>query len=181
MSPIPFRDGDTFETFRQHTENIVQEINRLDDQYVLKTPQADLENQYIEKILFRPLVLHTDSKYIIEGTLDLAIPYEGDPILWKLRPSHWTLSPYPDIKIASDRIVFSIGSPNDRLDQARLRENVDEAVRSLANAVQELKPDVERHNREAPQRIRDAIGRKRQKAQANADAISGLGIPIKDK
>jgi hypothetical protein len=78
-------------------------------------------------------------------------------------------------------IVFSIGSPNDRLDQERLRENVDEAVRSLANGVQELKPDVERHNRDAPQRIKEAIKLKRQKAQANADAVSGLGIPIKDK
>jgi hypothetical protein len=113
--------------------------------------------------------------------LDLAIPYEGDPILWKLQPSHWTLSPYPDIEISADRIVFSIGSPDDRLDQARLRENIDEAVKSLANGVEELKPDVERHKREAPQRISDAIRRKRQKAQANADAISGLGIPIKDK
>ena len=181
MSPIPFRDGDTFETFRQQTEKIVQEINQLDDQYVLKVPQAELENQYIEKILIRPLVLHTDSKYIIKGTLNLAIPYEGDPILWKLQPSHFTLSPYPDIKISSDRIVFSIGSPNDRLDNERLRENVDEAVRSLANAVQELTPDVERHNRDAPQRIKEAIKLKRQKAQANADAVSALGIPIKDK
>lgn len=181
MSPIPFRDGDTFETFRQHTEKLVQEIDRLDDEYVLKTPQAELEDQYIKKILIRPLVLHIDAKYIIQGTLDLVIPYEGDLILWKLQPSHFTLSYYPDIKISSDQIVFSIGSPNDHLDKERLRENVDEIVRSLANAVQELKPDVEKHNRDAPQRIKDAIKRKREKAQANADAVSGLGIPIKDK
>jgi hypothetical protein len=163
------------------TEKIVQEINRLDDQYVLETPQAELEKQYIEKIFIRPLVLHTDSKYIIKGTLDLAIPYEGNPMLWKLRPSRFTLSSYPDIKISADRIVFGIGSANDRLDQARLRETVNEAVRSLANGVQELKPDVEKHNRDAPQRIKEAIKQKRQKAQANADAVSGLGIPIKDK
>ncbi len=60
----PFRNGDTFATFRNIVDSVTAEINSLDNEYVLKASQTELEEYFIEKVLIEPLVLHTDKQYI---------------------------------------------------------------------------------------------------------------------
>ena len=205
MKIYPFRDGDTFATFRNLIEQVTKEIQSLDNEYVLKASLTELEDYYINRVIIQPLVLHADQYYIenqtgiqidvshdfrravfpgeraiVQGTrLDIAIPYEGDPILWKIRPSTFSLSGYPEIEVRDDVIVFSIQFPDDSADHAKLKSDIDRQVRSLADAVQNLRRDVEKHNSFAPQTIRSAIKRKRQLAETITGAVAALGIPVK--
>lgn len=64
MKIYPFRDGDTFATFRNIIEKVTEEIQSLENEYVLKASQTELEDYYAEKVLIRPLILHTDRYYI---------------------------------------------------------------------------------------------------------------------
>ncbi len=117
MKIYPFSDGDTFARFRNLIEQVTKEIQSLDNEYVLNASLTELEDYYISKVIIEPLVLHDDQYYIenqtgtqidvshdfrqtviheeraiVQGTrLDIAIPYEGDPILWKIRPSTFSL------------------------------------------------------------------------------------------
>ena len=124
----PFSEGDTFATFRNIVDSVTTEINSLDNEYVLKASQTELEEYFIEKVLIKPLVLHSDKRYItnqsgaqidvshdfrravfpgeravVRGTrIDIAIPYEGDPMLWqidrkstRLNSSHTDISRMP--------------------------------------------------------------------------------------
>ncbi len=205
MKIYPFNDGDTFATFRNLIEKASEEIRSLDNEYVLKASQAELEDYYIDKVTIRPLVLHDDQYYIenqtgtqidvshdfrrgvfpgeraiVRGTrLDIAIPYEGDSWLWRIQPSTFSLSGYPEIEVRDDVIVFSIQFPDDSVDHNRLKSEIDRQVHSLADAVQNLKRDVENHNNSAPQTIKSAIQRKRQLAESTVGAIAALGIPVK--
>ncbi len=43
----PFREGDTFATFRNLIENVKAEINALDNEYVLKASSSELEQYFI--------------------------------------------------------------------------------------------------------------------------------------
>lgn len=46
----PFRDGDTFATFRNLQEKTIAEIEALENDYVLKASPAELEGYYVSKV-----------------------------------------------------------------------------------------------------------------------------------
>jgi hypothetical protein len=201
----PFSNGDTFATFQNIVEKVVQEIRSLNNEYILKASQTELEDYYIEKVSVEPISLHTDEYYIekqtavqidvsndsrrfilpgrtasVPGTrLDVAIPYEGDPELWKVRPSCYTLSGYPEILVRGNEIVLSISFPDDLVNQSDLKSRINRDIESLANAIQNLRSDVENHNRTAPNRVKEVLQLKRQQAETAVGAVSALGIPMK--
>ena len=179
MRLTPFRKGDTLGTFRNLVNNTVTQIESLDNAYVLGTPQEELEKKYIEKILIQPLILHYEQKYRIQGTYDVAIPYEGDSRLWNLQASTFSVTWFPEIEVLNDHIVFNIGSQGESAQT--MRERLDEIIRSLSDAVNYLKKDVERHNIDAPDRIKIGIRNKKQKAQSEKNTFDELGLSVKDK
>jgi len=205
MKICPFNDGETFNTFRNLIGEITREIQSLDNEYILKASGAELEDYYINKVIIQPLVLHDDQCYIesqegmqidishdfrqaffpgeqviVPGTrLDIAIPYEGDFELWRIRPSTFSLSGYPEIEVRDDVIVFSIQFPDDSVNHDRLKSDIDRQINSLASAVRNLERDVQNHNNSAPQAIKSALQRKRQLAESTMGAIAALGISMK--
>ena len=205
MKFYPFRDGDTFATFRNIIEKVTKEVQSLENDYVLKASQAELEDYYIEKALIRPLILHADQYYIesqagtkidvshdfrravfpgeramVQGTrLDIAIPYEGDPILWRIQASTFSVSGYPEIEVRDNEIVMTVSFPDDSIDPTKMKSDIDRQISSLAGAVNNLKRDVENHNKSAPGTVKSTIQRKRQLAESTVGAVAKLGIPIK--
>jgi hypothetical protein len=203
----PFRDGDTFSTFRHLIENVTGEINALDNEYVLKASPTELEQHFVEKVLIDPLVLHSDERYIkdqtgtqidvshhfdrfvipgeraiVKGTkLDIAIPFEGDSMLWRISASTFSMSGYPDIEIRSNEIIFTVSFPDDSAVPDKLRADIERYIESLVDAVGYLKNDVDNHNKSAPNIIRQALERKRNLAQSAVGAVAALGIPIKKR
>lgn len=208
MSFTPFSDGDTFSTFRGHMEKLTQEIRGLENSYVLRTSPTELEQFYLNKALIRPLVLDVDGYHIedersiqvdarrdpnrfffpgdrpyhIPGTqLTIAIPFEGDPLLWKIRASTYSLSGYPEINLRGNVLLLAHQFADDAANPTKLKEEIDRQVASLKNAVENLRRDVEQHNASAPGTIRAELERKRQQAQSASGAVSAIGIPIKRK
>lgn len=201
----PFRDGDTFSTFQNIVEKVVAEINSVSNEYVLKASPTELEQYYIEKVLIAPLVLHSDDRYIknqtgtqidvshefmravfpgeraiVNGTkIDIAIPFEGDPVLWRVRPSTFSLSGYPDLEIRNSEVVFSVSFPDDSAEPDRLRSDIERSINALVDAVGNLKRNIDNHNNSAPNAIRQALDRKRELAKSAIGAVAALGIPMK--
>jgi hypothetical protein len=64
----PFSNGDTFATFQNIVEKVVQEIRSLNNEYILKASQTELEDYYIEKVSVEPISLHIDEYYIEKQT-----------------------------------------------------------------------------------------------------------------
>jgi hypothetical protein len=205
MKISPFTDGDAFATFRNLVENVTREIQSLENEYVLKDSQAELEDYYLAKVIIQPLLLHSEQYHIenqtgaqidvsddfrravfpgeraiVRGTrLDIAIPYEGDAGLWRIRPSTFSLSGHPDLEVRDEAIVFSVSFPDDSADPVRLKSEIDRSLRSFVDAVQSLNRDIDNHNRSAPETVRSALQRKRQQAESTTGAVAALGIPIK--
>ena len=201
----PFRDGDTHDTFRNIIERVTKEIQSLENDYMLKASQAELEDYYVEKVLIRPLILHKDQYYIVnqagtkidvshdfrravfpgekaivQGTrLDIAIPYEGDSDLWRIRASTFSLSGYPEIEVRDNEIILTVSFPDDSPDPTKMKSDIDRQISSLAKAVNYLSRDVENHNKSALGSVKSAIQRKRQLAESTVGAVAKLGIPIK--
>src|SRR5512141_1502405 len=60
----PFREGDTYSTFRNLVDAVTKEISALENEYVLKSSPTELEKFYIDKVVIDPLVLHPEERYI---------------------------------------------------------------------------------------------------------------------
>jgi hypothetical protein len=205
MKILPFSEGDTFAIFHNRIEMVKQEIESLDNDYVLKASVTELEEYFLDKVRIEPLTLHSDQYYIenkegtkidvshhidrfvfpgeraiVQGTrLNIAIPYEGNQFLWRVRPSTFSLSSYPEIEIREDSIMFAYSFPDDTADSQRIKADIDSRVRSLSNAVENLRQDVENHNKSAPAIIKSALEQKRAKALSVSNTVANLGIPIK--
>lgn len=205
MTIYPFSERDTISTFHNLVEKVTKEINALDNEYVLKASQAELEDYYVSKVTIQPLILHTGQYYIenqtgteidvthklrreitpgervvVQGTrLDIAIPYEGEPMLWRLRASKYSLGGYPEIGVRDGSIVLSVSFRDDSADRASIKSEIDKNIKSLALAIRYSNRDVENHNDSAPQIIKSAIKRKKQMAESVLGAVSALGIPMK--
>ena len=207
MHTRPFCDGDTFATFRSITEKTVAEIEALENDYVLKASPVELEQYYISRVFLTPLILDAANRYIesqagtqidvshdfrrgafgeerilVKGTvLNIAIPYTGDPNLWRIRPSTFSLSGYPELQIRDDVVIFSCSFPDDEPEPQRLKAEIERKISSLSDAVSSLAKDVDNHHKEAPRAVRAALERKLSKARAAVNAVAGLGIPIKQR
>jgi hypothetical protein len=103
---------------------------------------------------------------IARGTkLDIAIPFEGDPALWRVRAFIFG-GGYPDIEVRQGVVVFSISFPDDSVQPEQIRSEIDRHTQSLVEAVGYLKNDTDTHNRSLPDAVRNALDRKRKLAQA---------------
>lgn len=201
----PFREGDTFSNFRNIIDSVVNEIKSLENGYVLKASEAELGEFYTEKALIDPLVLHSDQQYIknqsgtqidvsndfrravfpgeravVTGTrIDIAIPFDGDPMLWRIRASTWSSGGYPEIDIKNDEIILSVSFPDDSVNPDQLKSDINRSIGSLEDAIGYLKNDVTNHNNSVPNAVKRALKRKRELAQATTGAVAALGIPVK--
>jgi hypothetical protein len=207
MGTRPFCDGDTFTTFRALVEGTVREIDSLDNEYVLKASPTELEEYFVSKVTITSLSLDAGNHYIegqegaqldvshdfdrmgfrgeriiVKGTtLHIAIPYAGDRNLWRIQPSTFRLSGYPELEIRDDVVVFSCTFPDDSANPERLKAEIQQNITSLTDAVTNIGRDVDNHNRTAPEAIRSALTRKRAKAQSAVGAVAALGIPIRQR
>ena len=148
----------------------------------------NVENRYIKDRTGVQIDVSHDSRRVIfpgqravvTGTrLDIAIPFEGDPDLWKIRASAFSVSGYPEIDIRGNEVVFGVSFPDDSADQESLRSEIERGIDSLTNAVGNLKAEVDSHNNSAPGKIRQVLARKREHAQSVVGTVASLGIPIR--
>jgi hypothetical protein len=201
----PFSNGDVSTTFWNHLEGVLREIDGLDNDYVLKASAAELDCHFIEKASVNALRLRVGDHYIegqrgvqvdvrhdrsnliwsgqqahMAGTqVDIAVPYEGDPVLWRVRPSTFPLSRYPDILVHPDRIILSLTFPDAAAGSRDLKGGVERSLQSLAGAVANQQKNVERHNADLPRAIGERLAGKRAQALAATSAVASLGIPVK--
>jgi hypothetical protein len=164
----------------------------LEEYYVSRVAIApislDAQNYFIEDQESTQLDMTHDfsrftfpgEKNLVKGTaLHVAVPFTGDKALWRIRPSSFSLSGYPDIEVRDDSVVMVFSFPDDSPNPERLKSEIQGKIQSLAEAVRSLQSDVAGHNGSAPSEVRSALARKLQKAQAAVGAIAALGIPIK--
>lgn len=205
MEIHPFSEDEILRTSKGLIEKIRQEILSLSDDYVLNASPAELEAYFISKVTIEPLILHPDERYIVDqsntqidtshdplsltfpdgrglvhGTqLDVAIPFDGARGLWDLRPSSYSLIPYPAIEVLENHIVLVIKFPHGSADPQRLKNEIDNKIHSLQGVIENLRNDVEKHNIEAKRAVIGVLNTRISSAQANVGAISALGIPIR--
>ena len=201
----PFNQGDTFSLLANNEAAVKNEINSLENDYILNVSLTELEESLVSKYWIEPLVLHKDSYYIenttntdfevtndfrravrrgrrafVPGTMVLvAVPYEGDDVLWSIRPSTFSICAYPDITVRENTVLLRYSFPDDAPEPDSMKKNIERDVQLLYSAVGYLKQDIDKHNSTIAAQIKRTVETKHSNALKALNAVSSLGIPIK--
>lgn len=205
MKIAPFSQDYIFKYLVELTNSVTGEIRALDNEYVLKASLTELDNYFVEKAKTRPITLKLDEYYSnppksvqMERTNDfqrgglrgervkvpatilkIEVPFEGDPILWHYKPSHFSLSDFPDIEVMKDRIVFDKIFFDDSANSEQLKSEINSIIKAIAVAIDNLRKDVDKHNDSVSKEVKEVLSHKRKLAQSVLGTVSALGIPIR--
>ncbi|OHB61858.1 MAG: hypothetical protein A2Y76_14930 [Planctomycetes bacterium RBG_13_60_9] len=208
MAFRPFEDGDARGTFRNLIDRIEAEITSLEPEYVLKASRSELEEYYKEQLYIEPLLFYPDrwhiadpkqvdidvthdpnrciprgEQAIIPGTyLQVVIPFEGDPHLWRLGPStQYVCLHYPPIEVKDNNVILSVSFANDTANATIIKNNINVTVKQLSDTIDLLNKDIGDHNNRVPAWVKRAIEQKIEQAKSVTGVIEGLGIPIRKR
>ena len=205
MKIMPFNGDLTLTLFNEIINNVHKEIMALENDYIIKAPETELEQYYIKKAHIEPLNLDINKMYIenrygtkidvskypdrvsfsgkkvfVQGTiLEIAIPYDGDRRLWQTRSTVYKMDLYPDITVENDRIIFKVSLANDSADVEEIKNDIEYYKKVLTEAIIRLNKDVEGYNKTVPNIVKEKLRHKKQQAKNTIIAIEKLNIPIK--
>lgn len=116
----------------------------------------------------------------------ISIPFSGDAMLWKYRPSRFSLNP-PRANIRSHRdneggeIELVLCRPADNANADELKREVENSLSSIRGYLADVNRDVEVHNEHLRQHIQQCVAQRRERLGKHAQIASVLDIPLKHK
>ncbi len=206
-----FIDGDLCSTLDAHLAKVDEEVNNIPKNQFLCSNDQDIEAHLLSKMVINPLELHLDSMEMetqeTQITLEkrrsrsyfddngvikvpgvrvtVTIPFSGEHLLWKLKPSSWSsILPFGIVKTAGSSENGSIdmvfeqrsGEPPESLKQ-ELDQNIGLIQKYLTYQQNDIKPRNER----LPDLIQKAIKARRDRLEKQEGLIKHLNIPLKSK
>jgi len=122
------------------------------------------------------MIFDRSQPFYIKGTeVTIVIPFKGDPNVFQIQPTSFTLSPpFGHIKNHELRLVFTITNPG-----VNINAQVDRTIAEVKHYLDWLRPSVEQMKRDLMQVALPLIAQRKQQATAHAEIVGGLGIPIR--
>jgi hypothetical protein len=206
-----FMEGDLTRTLDAHLAKVDEEVNNIPKNQFLFSRDQDIIDHIYSKIVVNPIELHLDSQeieteeiqinyesrrgrsiYDVGRTIGIpgnriivTIPFSGDHILWKLKPSSWSsVFPLGVIRTTGKNdngfidIIFEVrsGTPPEEI-KHELDRNIGLIKDYLNNQLRDINPRNER----LPELIRQAIIKRRERLEKQEGLIKHLNIPLKSK
>ena len=179
------------------------------DQF-LATPEEDIVGHIYSIMKVEPLTLYEDSKeleqqeikidvsndpfrnpfrdrgpiYVNGVRVIISIPYSGDSVLWKLRPSRWQ-SVFPSARVSEPDADSGIGHINIIIEQPvdepieKIKKRYEQELRDIKFFVDAQKPQIEDYNTRLSNKIKDAIKDRKERLKIHEGIVDLLEIPLK--
>jgi len=205
-----FCEGDLDATLRGHFSKIRDRVDAIPEAQLFREAEATLVDLVQQDIIVVPLTLdeanlsmtREETKVDVSGDrsryfssdhgphyiagirVRIAVPFRGDPILWKLKPNQWsTVFPYGDvISRHGERdgtLEVTIEYPAD-VGPEEAKKRFDENMKTVRFYVDNQRNQVEGENAKLPDLIRSALASRKLKLQTHRDGLeSAFGIPVK--
>lgn len=198
-----FNSGDLRDYLQDQKDRLVSEVNSYQSDYLLKASEGDLiqyltsqhtlhtPNILVDRIYqHEPTDVNIDvssdrSRYFsthggpffVRGTaITISIPFEGEAVFFRYRPSTFTYNP-PQGRVISQEIqlTYEVTSP----DPEGLAREYKQTLGTLQQYLKWIEQDVNQFNDTLNQLARDSIISRRSKLLADQGMSAALGIPLK--
>ena len=169
-------------------ENIYQEffiepITLFDEDFSKRSIQQGKIQKYIDPF-FR---IESDKEYVeVDGIIaSFSFPYTGDADLFKCRASTFSLGPYPEITVYSDRIVFcferSLSEMNNPNAKENLLSNLEHDLQDIKTGISYANGNVISFNNSLKSQSIQWLEEKKRKVSAFFSIASMFEVPIEKK
>lgn len=206
---ILFAEGDLRATLREHFAKIPDKIGSIPRDQFLNTPEDALIEHFVAELSVAPIETFEDSTemeqeetkieitqgrreqvfhdsrpvYVPGLKVRVSVPYTGDPLLWRLRPSHG-MGTHPRGNVrqpGSDGVGYLdivIELPSSE-DPKRFKELLGATLDGVRFYLGNQKTEIEGKNASLPNLVRQAIRDRRERLKKHDGIIEMLDIPLK--
>lgn len=205
-----FHKGDLDATLRGHFAKLKDRVDAIPENDLFREDEAALIELVQNDFVVVPLTLDEASlsmtreetkvdvsgdrsRYFSQGAgphyvagirVRISVPFQGDPILWKLKPNHWSsVLPYGDVRSRRGErdgtLEIAIEYHAD-MGPDEVKKRFDENMKNVRFYVDNQRGQVEAENAKLPDLIRSALASRKAKLQKHRDGLErAFGIPIK--
>ncbi len=197
-----FHEGDLSPTLDKHAAQIAEKIDAISKDQILATPVDDIVEHLATQTYVEPLVIYEDrmTREQQEIQIDVAgwpnrftwgngaclipgirvvvsLPFTGDEILWRLRPSTWcSVLPHGAVRGSTLDMVFE--RPLDE-PLENIRKDLDENLRIIRDHIGWQKDTLTQFNTSLPNRIRSLVEASKQRLAKHDKLADILNIPLR--
>lgn len=178
-----FAEDDLGSFIREERDRLIQEVDGYQSQYVLSLETEAVCEELYRKYQHEAPKLKIDRIYIKEsgesgkGTVvTFAVPFDGDPDLFRFRPSTFTVNPPCGSVVGNElHLTYTRFDHNHEAMKADLNND----LRNIEQFAGWVAKDVAPYNTGIKQIALQRIESRRQKLQKDQKMIEALGFPKK--
>lgn len=206
-----FCQGDLDATLRSHESTISGRIDRIPPDQFMNARIEDVVEHVLAEMTIEPLVIYEDRAemdqsetridvsqwrdrnlfhdpgpiYVPGVRVSVLIPFTGDSSLWALKPNRWQ-SIFPRAQLGRStrggvqNIAIDLSQPADE-PQERIKQRLDEQLKSIRFYVQSQKQQVDSFNTGLRPHVLASVNARRERLKKQAGLEDVLGIPLKRK
>lgn len=160
------------ERYRVEPPELAPERDWYQDE--LKPIQVDVSHDHFMRAIIDP----TTPTYIDGYRVVVRIPFTGDPGIFKLQPSTYTLNP-PRGTIRRQELTQTMEYPHDR--PADIAAAARGLVNSLGTYLRSAQGDIEAFNQGLEAQARGAIENRRQRILVHREHVAATGLPTRKR
>ncbi|KIL99373.1 hypothetical protein CCC_04144 [Paramagnetospirillum magnetotacticum MS-1] len=195
--------GDSFSMISAYEGLIRQEVEKFPANQVLATPEDDLLGYLIQKYTLDVPTFKADEAYIErqgETQIDVShrfdygfhdgrggqhvpghevvigVPHTGDPDLFHVRGSTFTMSP-PRISVENGTVILRFSDV--KLDGERIKADMNRLIKDINAHLGYLRSDFDAWNRRMPSFARQVLANRKQRLMEQHNIVAGIGLPMK--
>ena len=196
-----FHEGDLSATLDNHNQGVGQKVDSIPRDQFLATPVDDLVQHIAGQMMVTPLTIYEDRmtrdqaeiKIDVAGWPDrftrgdgpclipgirvaIAMPFTGDPVLWRLRPNTFS-SVLPIGVVRGSTLEMTFEMPLDQ-DLQRIKKALDENLDLIRKHIGWQSQTIEQFNRNIDGTVRARVEARRQHLQKHDRLAEILAIPL---
>lgn len=155
----------------------------LCEKYSMVPPTLDTDNITVKKRDIEFDVSHDRMQYFgdygphyVKGTgIDVRVPFSGDALMFKLKPTTWSLS-VPHGRVEGNFVVFTISVTNNSTEA--VKAEIDERVAEIKKWLNYQSESAGGFSDELSRIVVEALEARKSKLIADKELIAGLGFKV---
>ncbi len=201
-----FNGGELRNFLQDRKVSALREIKDKSPNYILNVSVPDFSEYLVEKYRLEPPILQEDKisidsheveidvsrdsspyfrdrsrPYSVTGTeITLYIPFEGDSVLFRYKPSTSYVGYIPEGTLIGQEIHTSFSFKSDKTSESLDRE-LHQKVKYIKDYLGFVEKDVKPFNNALPQDIEHQIIERREKLLKANNLVSSLGFPLRER
>lgn len=196
LPDLRFAKGDLHNVLVQQGKSVADAVRKIDADLVLATPVQDLADRLYEKYRVEPIRLMLDRRtssgakdlalrvdswtgepITVDGTrVEVLIPFEGDAILFDVRPSTFNHNP-PRFEVRG-KVVVAAFEGRAPLDKAQAKAAIDDLVQTIEKHLAWQKTDIDPWNERLLSDLAKQVESRRAKVLEDRELDAFLEVPV---